>query len=870
MRLFGGVFRRGPSDDEIARELRDHLELEAEELKRGGSASPLLAAGAARRRFGNLGMTGENVRAVWRIEWLDQLRQDLRHGARALIRSPAYTIAAVITLGLGIGSGTTMYSVIDGVLLHPFPALRADRLVWITQPSSGCGSCEQASPAALNALATGAKSLRAAIGAATWRTALRVSDGSQLLDGFRVTPNTFDAIGAPFALGHGFVAAAGAPGAEPTVVLSWQLWHDSFRESPGVLDSTITLNGTGHTVVGVLARGITFPTAAAFYAPLAMSATDAENHGSRYLELFGRLAPGANIHDVSRDANVVAAQLAREAPATDSAGALVVRPLDAFHTSDVAPLLAVCALAVMLVLLAACVSVANLALARGASRTHEMSLRAALGGRRGRLLRHLLAESLIVSLAGGLLGTGFALWAVAAARRSIPPSFASYLPGFALMRVNGRALLFTLALCVAVTLVFALLPALRATRLNLTSVLSDGGRATAGGVRGTRTRGLLVVVEVSVALVLLNATTLSSRSVWNMLRGDPGVRIDHVLTMHYTLPHGLSDSTRSATLRDMTDALNAIPGVRAAGLTSTAPLSNNYWGVAFKIPGRPPEPNGAPLSATDEAITARYFEAAGIRVVSGRGIGAGDTWSSPSRAAVINQYMAEKLWPGRDPVGETLTIDSLPWTIVGVASNVYNGGLDESLRYTIYRSALQAPSAIGDIAMWMDRDPASRIGAARRAVASANADAGIGEPITMEALELRHVSAFKLIANALSLFAGITTLIAVVGLYGLIAYGAAQRTRELGVRVALGARGWNIANEVAGAAVRLTGVGVAIGLAGALGFAQLLRAILYGVTASDPRVPLVVAAGLILVTLLAALAPTLRATRVNPVIALRE
>lgn len=863
-----------PGDDDIRREIADHLELEAEDVARYGAGSGADAAAVARRHFGNATFVAEDMRAVWHLTWLEQLAQDLRHGVRSLRHSPAYTLTATITLALGIGASTAVFSLGDHVLRRPFPQLPEQDLVWIVQRSPReCPTCDNASPAAFTALSERATTLSAVGAAQLWRASLNGHGDapSDLVNGYRVTPNLFALVAAPFALGNGFPRDAGTPGRDGVAILSYDYWHSRFDGSRGVLDSTIMLDGAPRRVVGVLAKGLAFPEAVDVYTPLVLTAADVNNHASRYLDIFGRLAAGASVAQAQREAARLSAQMASESPKSDAGWVLVPRPLNSFHNDDTVTLVRIFAVAVALVLVAACVSAANLSLARTSARRREMALRAALGGRRGRLARHLLTEALLVALAGSALGVGFAAWGIRAASGIIPPAMARYSPGLAFVRVDGRALGFTLALCVTVTLLFALAPVLRATRVPLSAVLTGGGRGSAGDMHGTRLRAALVVVEVSVAIIVLSAAALLTRSARNMVNGDPGVRLDHVLTMQLSLPRGTSDSIARDFVSRLDAGLRNAPGVLAAGVTSTTPLSNNWWGTIFSVPGRPPQPDGSPLTANDQRITADYFRAMGIRILSGRGITAGDRADTTAqRVAVINHYMASHVWPDASPLGQTIIIDSVPWTIVGVVSDVHHGGLDESLRNEIYRPAAQAPSTAMDLEVWTAGDPRAMREPIRLAVASVDPRAAVGDVMTMRELEARHISPFRLIADVVNTFAIIVVLIAVVGLYGVIAYGVAQRRRELAVRMALGASRGDIVSYVAGGAVRLTTIGVAIGVGGAVAFSRLLEAVLYGVPAGDPATLVMVAALLITASVAAALIPCWRAARVHPAHSLGE
>lgn len=857
---------RRPSDADIARELRDHLDLEAEAsasyAKRGNAIYD------ARRRFGNATLVAEAVRDVWRFSWIDQLGQDLRHGWRGLRRSPTYAISATLTLSLGIGAVVAVFGMADPIVNRPYPRLPEERLIYFTQPSRSCPSCDELSPAAFQALRDRARSLAGVAATATWRTALRADEGSELVDGYQVSANLFGTISATFALGGGFLPSGDEPGQPHTAILSYRFWRERFHGSRGVLDSTITLGNEPYTVIGVLAPGMFFPTDVAVYAPLVFTSDELSNHESRYLAVFGRLRDGATLAMAATEARAIAGQLALEAPRTDSLSTLSVQPLRAFHTSDVKILLLVFGIAATMVLVAACVSLANLGFARFTARRREIAVRAALGGRGLRIARHLFAEAVVVAGFAAVVGLGLAAAAARAMRQSIPASFARYSPGWANVAVGGRAVLFALLVCVVSTLLFALLPTLRATRVNLSSVLTDGARGSVG-VQGSRLRSALVIVQVSVALALLSCATLLTRSVHGMLGGDPGVRLDHVLSMHLSLPRVTTDTEVRAFVDRLDERLQTTRGILGAGLTTTTPLSNNRWGTAFEIPGRAPAADGSELTAIDQRVTAGYFRVMGIRILSGRGIERRDD-ASAQRVAVIDRYMGDALFPGQDPIGRVLSIGAQRWTIIGVAANVRHGGFDEPMFYEIYRPVKQAVARDGDLEVWTAGDPEAMRDVVRRAVAATDPNAAIGEMMTMREIEARHLSPFLLLAAVLVAFASVTTMIAIVALYGIIAYGVTQRRREIGVRIALGAQRSAIARQIAMSAARLTGFGLVIGAFAAIAFAQVLKSVLYGVAPSDPRTPLAAAGVLLLAALVAALPPALSAAGVDPAIALKE
>ena len=868
-RLIARLAKRGaPTDDEIARELRDHLDLDAELL--ASSAPAGNARFIAQRRFGNMTNVSEALRDVWQWTWLEQLEQDVRHGLRALGRSPLYAAAVVITLAMGIGAASAVYS-LSRAIHNPFPRLPSDRLLWITQANATCGvDCTQASPAAVAALETRAPSITAI---ATLRSsaALRSSNGSEALNGFGVSPNAFETIEAPFAAGRGFPSDAGQAGAPRYVILSYDFWQHRFGGSRGVVDSTITLGDRPFTVTGVLGKDVIFPNKADVYTPFVLRAEDASDYGARQYDVFARIAPGASFAKAAAEVSTIGAQLVRESPKTDSGWVLRARPIADFHTDDVSILVQISAIAALLVFLAACMSAANLALSRLAARRHELALRTALGVRRWRLARHLLTESLLLSLVAGVFGAALARWGVHAIRDAIPADFAAFIPGWARLGLDGRTLGFAFAAAVLAMMAFAALPVLRATRIDLARVLSEGGRASTGGVQSTRVRAMLIVLEVSIALVLLTAATLLTRSVRNMTRGDAGVRLDHALVMHLTLPPQMSDSAQIDFYRRLDANLQREPGVGAGGVATTTPLSNNFFGVQFRIPGRPPEPNGRGLAANDQHVTPGYAAAAGMHIEDGRMIGAQDEGSpAAQRAIVINRYMANAMWPHEAAIGRVVVIGKEQWTVVGVASNVYHGGLDEPLRNTVYRSIYQAPTPYASVAVWTRGDPSAMRDAIRDVVARTDPSVAVGDMMTMIEMQARHVSAFSMMAGMLAVLATVTMTIAAIGLYGLIAYGVAQRTREIGVRIALGARPADILAQIGGGAVKITIVGIAFGVVGGLLFTRLLTVMLYRVTSSDSATFVGVSLALLAIALTAALIPSWRAARVDPTIALRD
>lgn len=798
---------------------------------------------------------------------MDTLLQDLRYAARQLRRSPGFALVAVLTLALGIGASTTIFSVVNALLLHPLPFRDIDRLVYIRQTAPGCTDC-QTSPGTFLSLRGGTATLDEVAAVDWWDATLRGPEQAEVVHGYRVTPNFFRMVGVPAALGRTFSTAEGGAGRERVAVLSHRLWERRFGADPRVLGQTVALNGDAYTVIGVLPDEYTFPSGAEIWTPLVLAPDEVNNRSWNRLDVFGRLAPGVPPEQARREVAALGQRLAAEYPESNANWRLELGPMRKYHYSDVAPFVALMVGAVGFVLLIVCANVGNLLLARATTRQREITIRSALGAGRWRIARQLLTESVLLALLGGGLGVLLALWAVPALRTSVPEQLSNFVPGWRRVGIDGWVLAFTLALSTLTGVVFGLVPAFRTSRPDLTEALREGGWGATGG-KGNRTRRALVVSEFTLALVLLVGAALLARSFVNMQSGSPGFRSDPVLTLRLQLPaqHYAEDQIGDYYGR-VVQRLEALPGIDAAGVVSNLPLSHSSSGQSFNVEGQPPLPPSQAPTARDQVITPAYFAALGIPLVRGRGFTEQDGADAP-RVAVINQALEKRFFSNHDPVGQGLLIAGDRYQIVGVVGNVFHEGVNTEAGPEIYRAQRQVPQRSVALAVRTRNDPAGATRTVLNAIAALDPEVAITDVRPMDQLAAEFLSPFRLMAALLGAFAAIAFVISAIGIYGVISYVVAQRTREIGIRMALGANRDDVLRLIVGQGVRLAAAGIIIGLLVSLAVTRLTAFLLYGVSATDAPTLLVVAVALATTALLASYFPARRATRVDPMVALR-
>ncbi len=794
----------------------------------------------------------------------------LRSAFRQMKRNPGFFAVAFAALVLGIGANTAIFSAVEGVLLHPLPYVDPSRLVMVWEDASYLGFSRN-TPAAANYV-----DWRAQNQVFTDMVAIRYANAAftgdqapeQLL-GRRVTPNFFDVLGVQPAIGRPFTAEEDAA-KRKLVVLSYALWHRRFGANPGVVGRSILMDDEATTVVGVMPRGFFFPDRQTeYWVPASFTPEELSKRGNHNLEVVARMKPGVTPERAQHDMDVIAKRLQQQYPDTNAKVGAVVVPLREQYAGDAATGLWVLQIAAVLVLLIACSNLANLLLARAAGRKREMAVRIALGASRAQIGAQLLTESLLLSVGGGLGGllVGRACWSVF--EKLVPAQIAGN--GFSL---NAPVLLFTAAVSILAGVFFGVVPALRATDVSLQESLKEGARAgeSRGGVR---LRDSLVVAQFAMAFALLVGAALMIETLWNLRRVDLGFRADHLLTMAVPLPdtkYNTNEKLR-AFYRDVLDQTRVLPGVKGVGFGSDVPFTSIGDTEGYAIEGAPPTLPGQDNVALYREVTAGYLETIGGTLEAGRLLEDRDIESSQP-VVVVNEFLAKRHWPGQDAVGKRLKLSGSkePWrTVVGVVKDIRERGLLLDMKPAVYVPVNQVERPGADfLVARTSQDPASVINALRGAVWAVDNERPVAFIRTMDQLMEENVADRERPMTLLGIFAGLALVLACIGVYGVLAYSVAQRTREIGVRMALGARPSDVTRMILGRGLKLSAVGLVAGaaLAGALGI--LLRSLLFGVTPAAPLVYAGTAAALVVVALAASVIPAQRAARVDPVEALRD
>jgi putative ABC transport system permease protein len=799
--------------------------------------------------------------------------RDARYGARMLARSPAFTAIAVLTLALGIGANTAIFSVINSVLLRALPYEEADRLVFLTEWSEQVPNMSF-SIANLKDVRDQNTVFEAMAGHNNQNFILTGEGAeSERLNGRQVTSGVFATLRKPPILGRPFTAEEDKPGTEGVCLLGEGFWDRRFGRDPGVVARRLVLNGEPFTVIGVLPGSLHggWKTVDVFTPLLRLEdriggPERRGNHPGIYVT--ARLKPGVSEEAARRDVKAIAARLAAQYPDSNARQSMTLENAHEAFVGDLRPALLLLLGAVTLVLLIACANVANLLLARAAVRAKEFAVRGALGAQRGRLLRQLLTESLLLSLLGGVLGVALAWAGVRGLVASLPPN----VPRADEIRVDAPVLAFTVGLAVLTGLLFGLAPAWKTSRQDVQDTLREGGRGTPGPAHH-RVRNTLVVAQVSLALILLVGAGLLLRSFARVLAADAGFRAEGVLTAGVPLPQGRfpDEAKRAALVRQVVDSLQTAPGVRAA--SAALPLLGG-WQSSFRLEGRPDPPPGQVPSADITRVTPRYFDAMGVRVREGRVFTDHDTAEAPP-VAIVDETFVRDHYPGESVLGKRLRFGGpqdkdVKWLeIVGVVGHVKNYGVDEESRVEVYLPYYQSPVAGATVIVRTDGEPASLSGAVRAAVKAADPELPVFAVRTLPELVSDRTAQRRLAAVLITVFAAVALVLAAVGIYGVMSYAVAQRTQEIGIRMALGAEREQILRMVLRHGTLMAVSGVVLGLAAAFALARLITSLLFQTSAADPPTFSVVPIVLIAVALVACYVPARRATRVDPLVALR-
>jgi len=801
---------------------------------------------------------------------MDALMQDLRYAARALLRSPGFTLVAVLTLALGIGANTAIFSAVSAVLLRPLPYPGADRLVAIW---GSRGSDRQLLTGYADVMDFRAQSRSFEdIGIIRGQSVnLTGGESPERVSGEFVTADVFAVIGVRAALGRTLSADEATPGrGREVVVLSDALWRTRFGADARLLGRTLLLNGRPHVVIGIMPPGYTSPFGPVdLWLPITSIPSPATfDRGAQNVWAIGRLRPGVTPERAQRDLSVIAERQARDYPASNAGFGVTVLSLREQVAGPVETALLTLLAAAGLVLLIACANVANLQLARATARQQELSVRASLGASRGRLVRQLLTESLLLSAAGGVCGVLLAAWAVGALVRLVPRG----LPAFGPVGLDLPVLAFSAGTVVLAALLFGLVPALHASRADLGGALRL--REPSGGPTRGRLdlRSGLVVAELALCMVLLASAGLLLRSVDAMRRVDPGFEPSHVLTFQFRLPLAkyTAPAQRVTFFAQAVERVRAVAGVEDAALVSSTPFSGNWAATSYLVDGQAAPPGRAPVAGWS-AVSDGYFGAMRIPLLSGRDIDARDRLGTLP-VAVVTRELARRAWPGASALGRRIQEvgDSVWRTVIGVVGDTRQRTLGEDPMPRMYVPVLQDPIPFSNVVARTAGDPLAAAPALRAAIWSVDPDQPVWSVTSMERLLSRSMGQAQFTTLLTVGFAALALLLAAIGVYGVMAYAVAQRTREVGIRLAIGAEPSQVVALVFGRGLKTTATATLLGLAGALVATRLLRSQLFGVAPGDPLTFVVVPAVLAGVALLACYLPARRAAKVDPVVALRS
>lgn len=846
--LAGRAGRETAMDDEM----RFHIEMEAADLRRRG-LSPADAYAQARLAFGGVERFKEEGRDARGTRLLEDLWQDLGYAMRQLRAAPGFAAATILTLALGIGATTMMYSFRRYLTLQQIAIVAPERLMSVSQGPKSCADCRQIAAANVFTLRRETQTLDPLSMFAKWEPSLRGDQRTALLSGVRTTPDLFRTLGVRAMIGRTLAPGDTASGDERIVVLSETAWRTRFGADSGILGRPIVLDRKPYTVVGVVADANAYPRDAMFWTPLVLTPSEAAEQTRMLYRAVGRLRDGATSAMATAEIGALGARIAAAVPDTTDRQVLSARPmLDLGVTRDSAN--TTFDVAVVAVLLIACINLAGLLIARLAGRRREIAVRRALGAAPGRIIRQLLVETTLLTTLGGVVGTLVAWWGTRA------------LVGWEQIHIDLHAFGVALATGMLSGALIALWPALRVARPALVGELREG--ASTDGARGRRA---LVATEIALAIVLLSAAGVLGRSLLEIYDVDAGFDTNHLLTVRIqNPPRESNDPANGNQVDDLLRSIAAVPGVEHVGATVALPYAHGFIRGTFEIAGRPPVPGKQRPRVALQPATPDYFRAIGIPVVRGRTFDDADREGAP-RVAVLNRAAAERFFPGEDPVGRAVVIDSARWQIVGVVGNVFYGDVDELVTPEIYRPMRQWA---GRSTIWIvartQGDPARLAAPVAEAVRRFDQDIAITRLFTMRELRVNDTGSERMMLRVMGALAIAAMLISAIGLYGLISHSVARRTREFGVRLALGADASSIFALVLGEGLKLTAAGAVFGFAGALMALRAMRSLLFGVSPIDPITLGAVVGVTCVVAVVAAYLPARRATLVDPMRSLRQ
>ncbi|HEX3880245.1 MAG TPA: ABC transporter permease [Bryobacteraceae bacterium] len=795
---------------------------------------------------------------------------DLRYALRTLARNPGFAFVSILALALGIGANSAIFTVVNSVLLEPMHFKQADQLVVLRERNLGLGFPEfSISPANYLSYRDQNRSLSGLAGIVGGSMSYVGSQEPERLRTSRVTQNFFDVMGAQPLLGRGFTKEENVFGADHVVLVGYGLWQRRFGARANVLGERINLSGEMYTIVGVMPKDFDFPSRIELWRPLTMKQEDWARRGGHYMAGIGRLKPGVSVVSAENDLQTISSRLRQAYPDTNHGWDCFLVGLQERTVGKIRPMMLTILAAVGFVLLIACVNLANLLLSRSSSRRKEIGIRGALGASKMRLIRQLLTESLVLSAFGTLFGLGLA-WAGTRLLSNVSPNI---LPRATEISLDMRAVAITALIGVLTGVLFGLAPALQMARADLNSSLREGGRGNSMGFRRNLLRSVLVTGEVALALVLLSGAGLLMRSFYSLTAVDLGFDSHGLLIFSLNLPNAkyAKDEQQTAFFNRALEGLRALPGVSSVGAATIFPLSGSDTFYSFRQLGKPPVPSGQEPSAMYYGVAPGYFETLHIPLKAGRYLTAADS-ANASKVMVISESLAHKFYPNQNPIGQRIAIGGGPGNgseIVGVVGNVHDEELESNGRESMYQSINQSAENSLFFAVRTQGDPDSLISAVRTVVHGLDAELPLDAVGTVDALVESSLSQRRFSMLLMGVFAALALALAVIGIYGVLAYSVNQATQEIGIRVALGAKRGDVLRLVFAYGGGLVAVGIIIGVAVAFAAGNLLASQLYEVRATDPLTYIVVAVALALAGFAACLIPALRAVRVDPIIALR-
>ena len=868
-RRWRALTHKNEMDQELDEEMQFHLQRDIERNVKSGMSTEE-ARYAALKSFDRLEQSKEECRSARGVGLVENAVRDVTYSLRVLLKSYAFTIVVILTLALGIGANTAIFSFANGILLRPLPYPQSDRLAVLdeTAPKQGIESLSVSYPNFLDWRDQNTVFEGVATHYGTSRFAMTLGGQPTEIRGSRVSYGLFEVLRVSPLLGRTFTINEDRPEEDGVVILGYDLWQRNFGGDSNIIGKTVEVSRRARTVIGVMPRGFRFPEVSELWVPLAFT-TKIYTRNDHGLDAIARLKDGVTLTQAQTEMNTIARRIEEQNPVTNEGLGVRVISLHENLSGNYRDALLILLGVVGCVLLVACVNVANLMLARATARQKEFALRAALGAGRWQIMRQLLIESMLLALIGGALGFVLSIWALRLLLTAIPID----LPFWMNFSIDLRVLGFTLAITLLTGLIFGALPALQTSRVDLNDNLKEGGRG-AGGVR-SRARSLLVVTEIAMSLVLLVGAGLMVQSFLRLQRVNIGLNPKNVLTATLVLPRAkyVKDEQRTEFFKQLMERVRSLPGVEAASATGTLPLNGSTWGRSLTIEGYPVLSGGQAPSVQHTVVTPGYFRTMGISLLGGRDFNDSDAKDAPD-VTIIDERLARQYWPNDSPIGKRVRFgppeDNEPWhTIVGVVSTVRHQRVQEDTEASVYLPHQKIPVTGLSLVARTTSNQQDFIGAVRREVAQLDPDLPVSEVATMDEVVAEAIWQPRLYAMLFAVFAGGALLLALIGIYGVMAFLVQTRTHEIGIRMALGASARDVFKLIVGRGMKLTLVGVVIGVGGAIALTRLMHSLLFNTSATDPFIFILISALLSLAAFFACYLPARRAARVDPLIALR-